>query len=121
MLVSRRNHSPERRGRVSHQARSTNDHTPAPGLWARLWIWMRLLLDRLFAPDDVWAIQHGWEIERGRLGLSRTYRDPRFDTLASCGACHGRGWVQPGRPCLTCGGTGCVTLGSTRDDWRQSS
>jgi hypothetical protein len=32
----------------------------------------------LFRLDDERARQHGWQVERGRLGLSRTYRDQRF-------------------------------------------
>ena len=81
---------------------------------------MRLLPDRLFAPDDVWAIQHGWQIERGRLGLSRTYRDPRFDTLTRCEHCRGLGSAEAGRACAHCGGTGRITVRPDKDDWRQA-
>jgi hypothetical protein len=37
--------------------------------------------DRLFCADDERAREHGWEVRSGRFGLSRNYRDPRFDRL----------------------------------------
>jgi hypothetical protein len=43
---------------------------------------IRTAADRLFAADDALAQQHGWQVEVGRVGLSRKYRDPRFDGLA---------------------------------------
>ncbi|MGH2603658.1 MAG: hypothetical protein ACRDJ9_30265 [Dehalococcoidia bacterium] len=46
----------------------------------------RLLLalsSRLFAAEDETARRHGWEIKPRRGGWARTYRDPRFASLAS--------------------------------------
>lgn len=40
-------------------------------------------LNRLHAPDDARAREHGLTVTRtGRLSSARTYRDPRCDTLA---------------------------------------
>ena len=52
---------------------------------ARLARWLRKQTEtagqRLFARDDLIAIQHGWRITTRYGGLGRQYRDPRFDTL----------------------------------------
>lgn len=53
----------------------------------------RLLTDRLFRHQDALARQHGWTIEPRHGGLSRRYRDPRFDSLPNervqgCGCEH---------------------------------
>jgi hypothetical protein len=66
---------------------------------------------RMFAVDDRFALQHGWEITRRWGGLARTYRDPRFDSLHACSRCGGRG-VAEGATCLPCEGTGRVTRGA---------
>jgi hypothetical protein len=63
---------------------------------------------RLFAADDSSAAGHGWQVLNGG-GLSRRYRDPRFDSLRACGRCAGRGTLAE-RPCATCTGTGRITL-----------
>ena len=63
-----------------------------------------------FRTDDEFARQHGWQVAAGRLGLSRTYRDPRFDGLARCSDCHGSGRYADAA-CDRCSGTGRVTLG----------
>jgi len=51
----------------------------------RLARWLRKQAEtagqRLFARDDLIAIQHGWQITTRYGGLGRRYRDPRFDTL----------------------------------------
>ena len=65
----------------------------------------------LFREDDAMARKHGWHIEARSGGLSRVYRDPRFDRLASCPQCHGSGSREVGEPCPGCQGTGRVTLG----------
>jgi hypothetical protein len=65
--------------------------------------------DRIFLADDARAIASGWHIAKGRLGLSRTYRDPRFDALAACDQCHGMGQAED-QPCARCSGTGRITL-----------
>jgi len=63
--------------------------------------------DRLFRRDDQWAIEHNLQITRRHGGLSRSYRDPRFDTLRACSRCGGSGGY-PDEPCAACDGTGRV-------------
>jgi hypothetical protein len=74
--------------------------------------WMARLLDgigqRLFASADARAREHGWQITQRSGGLSRSYRDPRFDSLISCPLCKGTGDVDEA-PCERCGGTGRLT------------
>jgi hypothetical protein len=36
-----------------------------------------------FRADDEFARRRGWTVEVGRFGLSRVYRDPRFDLLTA--------------------------------------
>jgi hypothetical protein len=53
----------------------------------RLVRWLRKQAEsagqRLFARDDLMAIQHGWQITTRCGGFGRHYRDPRFDNLRS--------------------------------------
>jgi hypothetical protein len=78
-------------------------------VWNRLVRYARTRLEaaanRLFAKDDLRARQNGWQIIPRRSGLSRQYRDPRFDTLISCPTCDGNG-ATDGRPCPACRATG---------------
>ena len=84
----------------------------------------RRLGDLLFAMNDTEAYWRDWQITRTQGGLGRSYRDPRFDTLAECPKCRGAGFTAAGAgaiaggagltaglPCLPCLGTGRVTLG----------
>jgi hypothetical protein len=61
--------------------------------------------NRLFAADDQRAAARGWQVTPGRYGLSRRYRDPRFDMLISCPSCNGVG-AADGWPCPACRATG---------------
>ena len=61
--------------------------------------------DRVFAADDRKAREHGWEITCRHGGLSRRYRDPRFDTLITCLWCQGTGRTAE-QECPPCRGTG---------------
>jgi DnaJ-class molecular chaperone len=65
--------------------------------------------------NDTEAYWRGWQITRTRGGLARSYRDPRFDTLAECARCRGTGvngaGVNTDLPCAPCLGTGRITLG----------
>ena len=70
----------------------------------------RRLGDRLFVMNDTEAYWRDWQITKTHGGLGRSYRDPRFDTLAECPKCHGAG-VTADLPCPPCLGTGRVTLG----------
>ena len=51
----------------------------------------RRLGARLFAMNDTEAYWRSWQITKTRGGLGRSYRDPRFGTLAECPRCHGAG------------------------------
>jgi hypothetical protein len=64
--------------------------------------------DRLFRRDDQRANAYGWQITKRHGGLSRSYRDPRFDTLYACLRCGGSGRTSH-EPCTECEGTGRVT------------
>lgn len=70
---------------------------------------MRSAGARIFMADDARAAMHGWQTTQGKLGLSRTYRDPRFDSLAPCNQCHGSGKAED-QSCTRCSGTGRITL-----------
>jgi hypothetical protein len=73
--------------------------------------WLRRLADRLFREQDAAAVRHGWQIDAGRNGLKRVYRDPRFDRFALCPQCRGSGTDQDQEPCGGCAGTGRTVLG----------
>ena len=89
---------------------SPEDRRPAAGpavrerISGRLVAWMRTRSDRLFRNLDEQARHHGWTVETGPYGLTRSYRDPRFDALraqrglppASASAVPERGPVPPG-------------------------
>jgi DnaJ-class molecular chaperone len=64
--------------------------------------------DRLFRFDDQLAIERNWQITKRHGGLSRSYRDPRFDTLHACFQCGGSGRTDR-EWCAACDGTGRVT------------
>jgi hypothetical protein len=76
---------------------------------ARIRAWLvariRARSDWLFRGLDERARQHGWTMETGPYGLSRSYRDPRFDTLrtrpgippAGAGDAPERGLLPAGR------------------------
>jgi hypothetical protein len=42
---------------------------------------LRAATDRLFQGPDERARQYGWTVEVKHGGMSRRYRDPRFDSL----------------------------------------
>ena len=80
-----------------------------PGISTRLARCVRSAGDRFFRASDTRAVGYGWQITAGRSGLSRTYRDPRFDLLASCPDCCGSG-QDARRPCSRCAGSGRIRL-----------
>ena len=80
---------------TSEQERTMPTHSAAHRIW-----------DRLFAADDARARGYGWQITAQRGGLGRSYRDPRFDLLATCTECRGTGVDADDRPCWVCPGTG---------------
>jgi hypothetical protein len=73
--------------------------------------WVRAGGDRLFREQDANARRYGWDVQVRHGGLSRTYRDPRFDRLQVCPACRGAGTGEQDRACERCGGTGRITVG----------
>ncbi len=71
---------------------------------------VRRAASAVFHVDDEFARHQRWQVRAGRLGLSRSYRHPGFDLLATCPDCAGsgqRGDVGCGR----CSRTGRVMLG----------
>jgi hypothetical protein len=80
------------------------------GRWALPATLVRAIGDHLFRDDDARARRHGWQVTSGHGGLSRTYRDPRFDLLQACPACSGSGHDEQDRECDRCAGTGRITL-----------
>jgi hypothetical protein len=85
---------------------ATTDHGRLRDLMLRL---LRGFGQRLYANDDLRADQHGWQVTHRRGGLSRTYRDPRFDQFRGCAECGGTGagW-RAGQTCGSCNGTGRI-------------
>jgi hypothetical protein len=65
---------------------------------------------KIFLADDCRARKQGWQIIPRHGGFSRTYRDPRFDLLAACTKCNGRGQNPHGITCPDCHGIGRVFL-----------
>jgi hypothetical protein len=90
-----------------------------PELSARLATCRRKLGDRLFAAHDAQARKNGWQIIPTNGGLGRCYRDPRFDSLATCPACPDAS-DQEDPPCQLCSGSGRVVLRQAREE-RQGS
>lgn len=74
----------------------------------------RALGNWLFFEGDAQALRHGWQIQTRHAGLSRTYRDPRFDQLTQCPDCHGRGSGASGHRCQRCSATGRINLKQNR-------
>ena len=64
----------------------------------------RRFSDRLFAMNDNEAYWRGWQIVRARGGLTRRYRDPKFDTHA--GNAYGQGGAAPSWPYSSRAGAG---------------
>jgi hypothetical protein len=94
--------------------RHRTTHTNISKIYKLLAAWIRTShaaqTQRIFADPDAAARQQGWQVSSTHRGFGRSYRDPRFDTLASCGDCLGRGTKSPGNPCHTCTGTGRITV-----------
>lgn len=65
---------------------------------------------RLFHEDDARALCRGWQIEIRHAGLTRTYRDPRFDRLLQCPDCRGASTDAFGSPCPRRSATGRIIL-----------
>jgi hypothetical protein len=76
--------------------------------------WLAGLLTRagdlVFAADDREALWRGWDIQRRQAGLSRRYRDPRFDSLIRCPHCRGIGTTAARSLCAHCSGSGRICV-----------
>ncbi|WP_219416691.1 hypothetical protein [Pseudonocardia nigra] len=76
--------------------------------------WIARILDAvdhaLFRAIDLDATARGWQVRRDSW-FSRTYRDPRFDSLSPCAACAGSGGAGAG-VCPECEGNGTIWSGS---------
>ena len=66
--------------------------------------------DLIFMVNDEEAYWRGWTVERRHAGLGRRYRNPLFDTLATCPHCRGLGITATESLCVKCTGTGRVTI-----------
>ena len=71
---------------------------------------IRLAGDLIFMANDEEAHWRGWTVERRLAGLGRRYRDPLFDTLATCPHCRGLGITAAESLCVKCSGAGRVTI-----------
>jgi hypothetical protein len=71
---------------------------------------LSLIGSKIFRTDDRRACERGWQVLSRHGGLSRTYRDPRFDDLIRCAACSDRGRDLVGVTCATCDGAGRIIL-----------
>jgi hypothetical protein len=77
--------------------------TPRSSTLTRVSRTIEALARALFARSDRNAGTRGWDVTvTGRWGTSRVYHDPRYDRLATCPGCAGRG-------CSRCAGTGRIT------------
>ena len=78
----------------------------------------RRLGDHIFTWNDIDAYWRGWQITKVHGGLGRRYRDPLFDTVATCPQCQGGGAnTRDGRadiPCAPCLGTGRISTEEVR-------
>jgi hypothetical protein len=66
--------------------------------------------DLIFATNDREAHWRRWDTQRRHAGLSRCYRDPRFDALIPCSRCRGLGTTAASSRCAQCAGTGRIDL-----------
>jgi len=93
------------------------DHTTNPGdrktLRDLLLRALGAIGSKIFEDDDSRARDRGWQVLPRHNGLSRNYRDPRFDCLAACAACNGRGRKPGDTACSDCDGTGRIVLNLT--------
>jgi hypothetical protein len=91
------------------------DHTTNPNLRKTLRDLLlrafRAIGSKIFRTDDRRARQRGWQIIPHHGGLSRTYRDPRFDNLSLCPICRGGGDNLCRTTCPGCCGSDSLVLG----------
>jgi hypothetical protein len=103
--------SHDHRDVVDMPHRSTHtDHRKIYNFLLKLKGPLAAITQRLFAVSDANAHRHGWQVTITRGGFGRTYRDPRFDYLAECTTCNGRGRKARDTTCPPCDGTGRIVL-----------
>jgi hypothetical protein len=105
----------QRRLQLAHsRCTDMKDHTTNPDVRKTLRDLLirvlRTIGSKIFRTDDCLARDRAWQIIPRRGGLSRTYRDPRFDYLMSCQACDGRGHDRDRIACSHCHGSGRAVL-----------
>jgi hypothetical protein len=88
---------------------STSPSTRVRGCSRALAALVQGIASRLFRDSDAHARRYGWQVKIGHGGLSRTYRDPRFDLLQTCLTCLGTGAIRQEQECGRCSGTGRIT------------
>jgi hypothetical protein len=76
--------------------------------------WLSAFGNKIFEADDRRARDRDWEITPSHGGLSRSYRDPRFNYLRRCRACNGFGCSPDGVTCASCHGAGRVILDAAK-------
>jgi RecJ-like exonuclease len=90
------------------------DHTTNPNLRKSprnlLLRMLSAIGSKIFRTDDCRARERGWQVTPRYGGLSRTYRDPRFNSLTPCPACDGRGYNPDLTTCSRCAGSGRLVL-----------
>lgn len=79
---------------------------PRPGWLGRL---VEALEQRIFRETDLDAIARGWQVRRGRP-FTRTYRDPRWDSISVCPTCQGSGSIGS-TLCPRCDGNCTIHIG----------
>jgi hypothetical protein len=88
--------------------------TPRSSTLTRVSRTIEALARALFARSDRNAGTRGWDVTvTGRWRTSRVYHDPRYDRLATCTGCAGRG-------CSRCAGTGRITAAGGDAEQRPS-
>ena len=104
---------PDHRDVVDMPHRTTrSDHCKIFSFLLKLKTRLSTIAQQVFAVPDADARRHSWQITITHGGFGRRYRDPRFDYLAPCTACSGRGGNPRGITCPACGGTGRIVLDS---------
>jgi hypothetical protein len=71
---------------------------------------LETICSKIFRAGDRRARDRGWQIIPRHGGLSRRYRDPRFDYLTACTVCNGRDCRPSGDTCSACRGAGRIVL-----------
>lgn len=92
---------------MSNHTSPTSENNPRAPTIRGLAKLLNAVGNRLFAANDEEAAQHGWQITSRQGGLARSYRDPRFDLLATCHRCGGSGQATR-ELCSACDGRGRV-------------